>query len=428
MSLKKEKKVKELDFLHKQIKESEVENDLFISAIHKEQKKEFEIRISQKRYEADLYRKFLKANKGRRYIDIEHIDALKLEYDVLFITSEKNIGKNVGIIYKTFEKYHKQGEKIIFVRSSKIELEETVSQYNATPSNPLFFKKKGALFNAFHKESEEHCGIFKEFKTINRMSAGEFENYGAIIYDECCPWTTTELNRGHYYGFAAVLSSVTRSKKTGVKVFCIGNIVGTNLGMLDFYGIRKNDKLRYFQRGTDENPCRILYINVDGVYTGGISNQVGAVQGMSAEFRHQLNNNSAEISSSLILKTDLWDQFEPYQSFIVKQRRTQTLLKIVVEIRRTPINVYESNPIIYYVKCQAWNPAVVVEGSIYTDCPIIASGAKNTVFLHNISLKKFILYDAARANNLRFYDPTTEEICQQIIQNLDINEKYKHGF
>lgn len=422
----KEKKPKKENSLYERVQRQRQINTQNIINIQNSYKKEEELKKKSSHYEEVLYREFVRANKGKDFIDIDHIDSLGVYYDILIVTSIKNTGKNVGIVYKMFNKYYKEGKKIVFMRTSQKEIADSSSEYIDTPANPFYWKTKGKVMTMYHKETNIECGVYKDFKTCNLGSGGEYHNYGAIIYDEFMSWSpNNELRHEHYLNWGGFISSVTRNKKEGIKVYCVGNLTGRNTMMLDFYGISRDDNLRYIKRTSPDDPdniCHILYINANDIYKG-IRKQIGAVHGMSPELKQQLYKNEGEINNLSIVTTKDWDKMHTISSFIYIM---DPKIKILFELRQTiPIKGESAEPILVCVRGREWHKHYHIEGDIYTDSYLINSSSHNTTYIR--SVKKFImfLYNLSRLDELYFYDLLSQDILLNIFFKLDRSDIIK---
>lgn len=411
---------KKISSVVEKIKESQNETISNIRQIELDYINEEKQRRKHERLEKRLFKKFELANRGKDFVDIDHVDALGVEYDILLFTSVKNTGKNVGIIYKLFKKYYKQGKKVIFLRTSQTELTQSLEEYNNTPANPFMFANKRGSMRIFHKETGEEVGICRDMKFCNKGSGGEYANYAAIFFDEFMSWSERqEIKTTNLANWAAFISSVTRNKKEGIRIYCTGNLTEKNTQLLDFYGIYRDDKLRYIIRSDPFNPenvCRILYINANNIYKG-IKEQVGAVRGMSPEMKDKLFNNRQATNNLLLIEHQIWEILDPYTSFLYVTR-TMPVQTILFEIRVTPEDIYNPKPPLYAIWGRIWQPHYTTGSPIFTDDPIVHGTTDKTTLVDNLKDELTLVYELLNFSNLYFYSTFTQLWMMRIMANF----------
>lgn len=284
--------------------------------------------IRNKPLEDKKFQEFIEIAKNRQYFNLAHVDALKLPYHFLIFLTKKNTGKSRAIYSRMWEAI-KEGKKFIFMRTMATEITESGHHFRQDSFCPVFMIKCGK--SAFlYKKSDweevvaleqskkdtpikinpsisklrkygfEEVGEAIDFKFCQSIGGGNFENYAYIFYDEClsyCP--NKQIRDSHLQNWAAFISSIARNKES-LTVYMFGNM-RPNSELLDFYGIHVDDKLRYI----DRDGCYILFINACSIYPG-FSQQTSAVKHAPAQFRDLLENNALALTTSQILKKDLF--------------------------------------------------------------------------------------------------------------------------
>lgn len=382
---------------------------------------EEERRVKESPEDEVLFEKYKKIVKGERYVKLEHIDALGVEYDVLFFTTVKNTGKTTNIVYNRFYYYFNKGQKVVYIRNSIGEFEKHLHEFNRTESNPFIAVKRKNTYVLLDKKTNTECGLCTDMKSANLISGGNFDGYGAIIFDEALTWNPNNvINESHISNLFVLPSSVQRDKTEKIKVYLVSNIPATskNLLLLDYLGIDINHKLRYITRGNTNNPnvkCNILYINAGNIFKG-INDQDGAAQMASQAMKMMIGSNKLISAYDNTIGLDVFTFLKSKFAFIftIKDKDYLIHLKHIFDP--------ESERMLHCIHACVYEPIIYVDCDIYTDNAITASMYERTVIQkHSIKYYKSQLILLMRRKKVLFTNDISVIVCK-LMHDLYLKE------
>lgn len=397
-------------------------------------------------YEDELYAKLGKIVEGQRKFKIDHIRELGVEFDILIVLSQKNIGKTKAV-YRLFREARAREKKVVYIRfsdksMSKAITEFAVGDFNDSLSSPFTLVSTKSGWKLIDKETGEERGIAIDFKKCNDISGQEYEDYDTIIYDECIPHDTIQyLNREHFEIWGKLPSTITRSKKVGIKVYLFGNNVVQygKLSILDFYNIdaHSHRNLRYIRRANEKTgiACQILYVSISNDWYEAYDYQPGAAQHAGFEVAQGLSENRImNYDRNMISESD-FGTMDPLFAFLyldVLEDEPPILVSIRSAIFGRGIQEPGEIKLLggaekhLYLAASAkdYAPYIKPGTPILCDC-IVSSNQYGVKYTKSLESQHNMIYRFAKADKILFHNKEAVEVIKLLCREITEKKERK---
>lgn len=390
--------------------------------------------LKNKQFEEEKYKEFKEIASKEDFFSLKHIEKLGLDWNILIVLGEKNIGKTQEK-YRIIREQIKEGKKIIYGRATKGDLLQETHILRGDETAPIILSqsKEGFLVNekvylgngTWKKGAEVGRGFY--LKEANKIGgASEWTNYSYVLLDEIIPYDSKCILRPeHLSSWAAFLSSIVRNTNHDLKVCAFGNLLDKNSAFLDFYQIKRDDKLRYITRGGEET--KILYLNIGELYKKGFGFQKGVAQHAPPDFALALRRNYILSRQINIISPNLFEKMDRFKAFVLKARKNFVIDDYYIcEIRKAykqNFKTFKYDTSFYALKISPLRPYLYFEGvNIMTDDFYVKNNFKNTQFILSLLWYYEFLRKNQIKNNLFYYD---EETILHITNLL--RKEYKDG-
>lgn len=413
--------------LANRIKSEELQTLKILEDTKKLKREELRKVKNARKLEEYKFDKFKEIIKNEQYFRISHIDALNLNYDICIHLSAKGAGKTTEI-YRMITKVLEKGEKFMYGRVQKNELDREAEEFNIREESPVyaikhnqnwFFFDKSEVINYLKNNIEdlgngEYSSTIPTFKKLrdaglqfvgkgysfvasNCLSGGKYEGYNTIFFDEILSYSPiNRINKKVLDAWDASLHTIQRNKKS-LKVYLFGNLQDTpSHPILDHYGIDVSDEFRYITRGDDEKGCKILFVNSGGLYGNTIGHKGGAAHHASAERQAFLKHNRVIKPTGAILTPSIFENMEHNTSFAVDLGPLNGV--VFVELKQ----LEDGDDSYNCICCRPLTISTQIKGEIYTDNPNIYNKFLNTTQRHTIESVFNMVYRLYKYKQLYF--------------------------
>lgn len=231
---------------------------------------------------------------------LEHINKLGVNWDILFLYTKKDVGKNTQI--RRFIREQKMiypDMQIVYIRNTKEELKGLAEEME-NDDWPIYFRSEKLFWknpNAPRRRSQtdKQAGIVAYASSLTgftKWQGGEYGNVKLIVWDECNS-LQGGLDVDAIKRFVVFQSSIIRDKE-GVKSFMFGNHLTSNNIFLNSLHLSSNTCLKVLNLEDKEKgvpKSKLLYINTKDLYDG-IDKQQGLAWHFDFTGKEDLLTNS----------------------------------------------------------------------------------------------------------------------------------------
>lgn len=409
--------------LEAKINELERENEEGLEKARKLKLKELKAIANQRAYEEAKFEQFKKIIEGQRYFRIEHLEKLKIKYDIAIHLSAKNVGKTTEL-YRLIRATLQRGKKFIYGRVTVQELETEVEKFREDEMSPVLLVKHDRMFYFFEKskvmmlidENETFTPTYKAlvgaglevvgrgmtFLGSNVLGSGNYTNYDTIFFDEIVSYTPKQyVNDKILYNWGCAVSTILRNKDK-LTIIMMGNLQNniTEVPVLTYYDIDIADNLRVIERtmgeGENKEPCTILYVNSGSLYNNSLKNQASVAHHASLDDRLFMEHNKVINPNVKILNRAVVSKMESVCACAVEYLDEFFAL----ELRSFTSPKSEE----YFALCvHPMKVTTALNVEIYTHDPVVSNRFSTTIYRKNMrSVYKFMF--KLFTGNALYYD------------------------
>lgn len=242
-----------------------------------------------------------------QYFKIEHLEEMFPNGKMYIVKAKKNIGKTVSMKNRMLDLVNK-GEKFIFFRNTRIEIENQAIEWNNDPNWPFaIITSKGQIVRKLSNNSSESKLVVGQIQPINGIqylkSVG-FSGYTHIFYDEYVNYKKDK--RGLTYGFGSEIEFVRaffsfvndfERGKTNIRIFIFGNNNQVSDPFTNHFKLTHKDTLQVYND--------IIYLNLTTHYKGANTTISKELIGFDSFLTKHFNENENVDDTSNI--GDIWD-------------------------------------------------------------------------------------------------------------------------
>lgn len=307
-------------------------------------------RVHESRHEEKLYRTYLdivnnsfNRDNFHRKFSLKHVEALGVEWDILFVYGKKDMGKTWAVakyIEDLLERYPEA--QIAFIRNSKEEAKGFINMMNSSEIWPTWtdgeqvWRKKEIQkinYSPARRRNLKPCGIFAYCSGagFTRWQGGNWDNLKFWYWDEC---NSVEGGLTHevFQALNVFLSSMIRDKEgeQRVKGIMTGNLLEKSNIFLERLGVGSKTKLKIFKVHKDNDPKKeilstMLYLNTGDLFKG-IEEQKGLATQFLNEYELEAllsNRPGLKTGKSYYEEADL-KNFWPLYAFVFRETEENT--------------------------------------------------------------------------------------------------------
>lgn len=224
----------------------------------------------------DKINEYNKVIENDKYFDLKKVNALNIPYDILIITSQRNVGKSYQI-YKLIEEL-KEGEYFVLIRTLKEELKALANHF-ATDNNSnidiigdkIYLKEYDGDKKLLPISKRRLVGRTASMRNSSNYKSAFGDGFKFLVYDEFIDDNNRKICDVALMDFLSLMVSIKR-KTPEFKAYLFSNLFGDRTILLNQMGIDKTKEIEYKTSSITYKSKKItnniLYLNLKNKFDG----------------------------------------------------------------------------------------------------------------------------------------------------------------